>query len=35
LIQDYIADVTFQHLLTRPRSFDVIATSFSVVQPPR
>src|SRR5437016_4986284 len=26
LIQDYIADVTFQHLLTRPRSFDVIAT---------
>jgi isocitrate dehydrogenase len=25
-IQDYIADVTFQHLLTRPRSFDVIAT---------
>jgi isocitrate dehydrogenase len=27
LIQDYIADVTFQHLLTRPRSFDVIATS--------
>ena len=27
LIQDYIADITFQHLLTRPRSFDVIATS--------
>jgi isocitrate dehydrogenase len=27
LIQDYIADVTFQHVLTRPRSFDVIATS--------
>jgi isocitrate dehydrogenase len=26
LIQDYIADVTFQHLLTRPHSFDVIAT---------
>ena len=26
LIQDHIADVTFQHLLTRPRSFDVIAT---------
>jgi len=26
LIQDYIADVTFQHLLTRPKSFDVIAT---------
>ncbi|HEX9245604.1 MAG TPA: isocitrate dehydrogenase (NADP(+)) [bacterium] len=26
LIQDYIADVTFQHVLTRPRSFDVIAT---------
>ncbi len=26
LIQDYIADVTFQHLLTRPTSFDVIAT---------
>ena len=26
LVQDYIADVTFQHLLTRPRSFDVIAT---------
>jgi isocitrate dehydrogenase len=26
LIQDYIADVTFQHLLTRPRDFDVIAT---------
>ncbi len=26
LIQDYIADVTFQHLLTRPRSFDIIAT---------
>src|SRR5207302_1392573 len=25
LIQDYIADVTFQHVLTRPRSFDVIA----------
>jgi isocitrate dehydrogenase len=27
LIQDYIADVTFQHLLTRPEGFDVIATS--------
>ncbi|HYM68841.1 MAG TPA: isocitrate dehydrogenase (NADP(+)) [bacterium] len=27
LIQDYIADVTFQHVLTRPQSFDVIATS--------
>jgi isocitrate dehydrogenase len=27
LIQDYIADVTFQHLLTRPQDFDVIATS--------
>ncbi|HLJ58678.1 MAG TPA: isocitrate dehydrogenase (NADP(+)) [bacterium] len=27
LIQDYIADVTFQHVLTRPTSFDVIATS--------
>ncbi|HEU5299183.1 MAG TPA: isocitrate dehydrogenase (NADP(+)) [bacterium] len=26
LIQDYIADVTFQHLLTRPRDIDVIAT---------
>ncbi len=26
LMQDYIADVTFQHLLTRPRDFDVIAT---------
>jgi len=26
LVQDYIADVTFQHLLTRPRDFDVIAT---------
>ena len=26
LIQDYIADVTFQHVLTRPRSFSVIAT---------
>lgn len=26
LIQDTIADVTFQHLLTRPQSFDVIAT---------
>ncbi len=26
LIQDYIADVTFQHVLTRPKSFDVIAT---------
>jgi len=26
LIQDYIADVTFQHLLTRPRDLDVIAT---------
>ncbi|MDQ7843667.1 MAG: isocitrate dehydrogenase (NADP(+)) [Armatimonadota bacterium] len=26
LLQDYIADVTFQHLLTRPRDFDVIAT---------
>ncbi len=26
LIQDYIADVTFQHLLTRPRDFDIIAT---------
>jgi isocitrate dehydrogenase len=26
LIQDYIADVTFQHLLTRPKDFDVIAT---------
>ncbi len=27
LIQDYIADVTFQHVLTRPKSFSVIATS--------
>src|SRR5260370_34131564 len=27
LIQDYIADVTFQHLLTRPRAFDVIVTA--------
>ncbi|MBI4279929.1 MAG: isocitrate dehydrogenase (NADP(+)) [Armatimonadetes bacterium] len=27
LIQDYIADVTFQHVLTRPQDFDVIATS--------
>ena len=27
LIQDYIADVTFQHLLTRPQDFDIIATS--------
>jgi isocitrate dehydrogenase len=27
LVQDYIADVTFQHVLTRPTSFDVIATS--------
>ncbi len=26
VIQDYIADVTFQHVLTRPKSFDVIAT---------
>ncbi len=26
LIQDYIADVTFQHMLTRPRDFDVLAT---------
>jgi len=26
LIQDYIADVTFQHLLTRPKDFDIIAT---------
>ena len=26
LLQDYIADVTFQHMLTRPRDFDVIAT---------
>ena len=26
LIQDYIADVTFQHVLTRPKSFSVIAT---------
>lgn len=26
LMQDYIADVTFQHLLIRPRDFDVIAT---------
>jgi len=26
LVQDYIADVTFQHLLTRPRDLDVIAT---------
>ncbi len=26
LVQDYIADVTFQHLLTRPQSLDVIAT---------
>ncbi len=26
LIQDYIADVTFQHVLTRPRDFDIIAT---------
>lgn len=26
LMQDYIADVTFQHVLTRPRDFDVIAT---------
>ena len=26
LIQDFIADVTFQHVLTRPRSFSVIAT---------
>ena len=26
LMQDSIADVTFQHLLTRPRDFDVIAT---------
>ncbi len=26
LIQDYIADVTFQHLLMRPKDFDVIAT---------
>lgn len=26
LIQDFIADVTFQHLLTRPRDFDIIAT---------
>ncbi len=26
LIQDFIADVTFQHLLTRPQDFDVIAT---------
>jgi len=26
LIQDYIADVTFQHVLTRPESIDVIAT---------
>ncbi|MDQ7828782.1 MAG: isocitrate dehydrogenase (NADP(+)) [Armatimonadota bacterium] len=26
LVQDTIADVTFQHLLTRPRDFDVIAT---------
>ncbi|MGH2405486.1 MAG: isocitrate dehydrogenase (NADP(+)) [bacterium] len=27
LLQDYIADVTFQHVLTRPQDFDVIATS--------
>ncbi|MBI3997621.1 MAG: isocitrate dehydrogenase (NADP(+)) [Armatimonadetes bacterium] len=27
LLQDYIADVTFQHVLTRPRDFAVIATS--------
>jgi len=26
LIQDYIADVTFQHVLTRPEDIDVIAT---------
>jgi isocitrate dehydrogenase len=26
VMQDYIADVTFQHVLTRPKSFDVIAT---------
>jgi len=26
LLQDYIADVTFQHVLTRPQDFDVIAT---------
>ncbi len=26
LIQDYIADVTFQHVLTRPQDIDVIAT---------
>jgi isocitrate dehydrogenase len=27
LLQDYIADVTFQHVLTRPQDFDVIATT--------
>ncbi len=27
LLQDYIADVTFQHVLTRPQDIDVIATS--------
>jgi isocitrate dehydrogenase len=27
LLQDFIADVTFQHVLTRPQDFDVIATS--------
>ncbi len=26
LMQDYIADVTFQHLLTRPTDFDILAT---------
>ncbi|MDR7554390.1 MAG: isocitrate dehydrogenase (NADP(+)) [Armatimonadota bacterium] len=26
LLQDYIADVTFQHVLTRPQDLDVIAT---------
>ncbi len=26
LVQDYIADVTFQHVLTRPQDIDVIAT---------
>ena len=26
LLQDYIADVTFQHVLTRPQDFSVIAT---------
>jgi isocitrate dehydrogenase len=26
LVQDYIADITFQHVLTRPQDIDVIAT---------